>query len=63
MWKSKRELIDGNRIHKISIFTGDKQITYSQVIELWQHDSSFRLFFISLYGCNDMKYFKNATKE
>ena len=48
MWKSKRELIDGNRIHKISIFTGDKQITYSEVIELWQHDSSFRMFFISL---------------
>ncbi|HEY9767867.1 MAG TPA: hypothetical protein V6C71_05070 [Coleofasciculaceae cyanobacterium] len=48
MWKSKRELIDSERIHKISIFRDDKQITYSEVIELWQHDNSFRTFFISL---------------
>lgn len=48
MWKSKRELIDGDCIHKISIFTGDKQITYSEVIELWQQDNKFRWFFISL---------------
>lgn len=48
MWKSKRELIDGDCIQKISIFTGDKQITYSEVIELWQQDNKFRGFFISL---------------
>ena len=48
MWQSKRELIDGDRIHKISIFTDDEQLTYSEVIELWQQDKSFREFFISL---------------
>ena len=48
MWKSKRELIDADCIHKISIFTGDKQITYSEVIELWQQNNKFRGFFISL---------------
>ena len=48
MWKSKHELIDSDSIHKISIFRDDKQITYSEVIELWQHSDSFRKFFISL---------------
>ena len=54
MWKSKRELIDDQHIHKISIFTGDKQITYSEVIELWQQDKSFREFFISLLADTPM---------
>ena len=48
MWQSQRELIDGDRIHQISIFGNDKQLTYSEVIELWQQDRSFREFFIAL---------------
>ena len=53
MWKSQRELIDGDRIHQISIFDNDKQITYSEVIELWQQDE-FRDFFISLLADTPM---------
>lgn len=48
MWKSQTELIDRDRIHKISIFRDDKQITYSEVIKSWQQDKNFRTFFISL---------------
>ncbi len=48
MWKSKREIIDSDRIQKISILKSDKQVTYSEVIKLWEHDNSFRTFFISL---------------
>ena len=48
MWKSKRELINDDRIQKISIFKNHKQITYLEVIELWQQDESFRAFFLSL---------------
>lgn len=54
MWQSKRELIDSNRIQKISIFTDDKQLTYSEVIELWQQGKSFREFFISLLADTSM---------
>ena len=54
MWQSKRELIDSDRIEKISIFTDDKQLTYSDVIELWQQDKSFREFFISLLANTTM---------
>ena len=48
MWQSQHELIDSERIQQISIFRNNKQITYSEVIELWQYDNSFREFFISL---------------
>ena len=54
MWKFKRELIDRGRIHKVSIFGEDRQVTYSQVIELWQQDRSFREFFISLLADTPM---------
>ena len=48
MWKFRREIINSDRIQKISILKSDKQVTYSEVVELWQHDNSFRTFFISL---------------
>ncbi len=47
MWKYERKVLDDN-VHKISILKSEKQITYSEVIELWQQDNSFRNFFISL---------------
>ena len=53
MWESKRELIDSERIEKISIFTDGKQITYSEVIKLWQQEE-FRDFFISLLADTSM---------
>ena len=54
MWKSQRELIDNNRIHKISIFKDDRQIAYIEAIESWQQDESFREFFISLLADTSM---------
>ncbi|WP_036482177.1 hypothetical protein [Myxosarcina sp. GI1] len=48
MWKFHGELLKGDRFHKISIFADDKQLAYSEVIELWQNNSSFRDFFSSL---------------
>ena len=54
MWKSQRELINNDRIHQISIFESNKQITYLEVIELWQQDKSFRTFFISLLADTPM---------
>ena len=48
MWNSQTELIDSERIQKISVFQNDNQVTYSSVIKLWQQDKSFREFFISL---------------
>jgi len=48
MWKYQTELIDAKRIHKISFFKGDKRVTYSEVIKLWQDNNAFNSFFSSL---------------
>jgi hypothetical protein len=48
MWQAKSQLLNSDRIYKISIFSDERQITYSEVIDLWQQDSNFRKFFISL---------------
>lgn len=48
MWQSQSEFLDRDRTYKILLFDENRQITYSQAIDLWQHDGSFRKFFISL---------------
>jgi hypothetical protein len=48
MWQSESKFLNSNQIWKISIFCGEEQITYSEVIKLWQQDDDFRDFFISL---------------
>ena len=53
MWKSQREPIDSDRIEKISLFRDGEQITYLEVIKLWQQDK-FRDFFISLLADTSM---------
>ncbi len=47
MWTAKRELINSQPIHKISIFNDHQQLTYREVMQLWQQDYGFRSFFIS----------------
>lgn len=54
MWKFQRELIKSNSTHQISILGGDRQLTYKEVIQLWQQDASFREFFISLLADTSM---------
>jgi hypothetical protein len=55
MWTSKCELIDSKCIQRISIFNHDQQLSYSEVIELWQQNNNFRDFFISLLADTSMK--------
>ena len=57
MWTSKSKFIADN-IYRVTIFESDKRIAYSKVIQLWQHDNSFRTFFISLLAeCPFKAYF------
>ena len=52
------EILKSNRIHKVSILCDNQQITYSEVIELWQQDRTFRSFFVSLLAqCEFSAYF------
>ena len=48
MWKYQVETLNSNFIHKFSLFCHNQQLTYAEVIELWQQDRNFRSFFISL---------------
>ncbi len=50
MWKYQVETLNlnSNRIQKFSLFSHNQQLTYAEVIELWQQDHNFRSFFISL---------------
>lgn len=54
MWKTQREVIDSDSIHRISIFCNDEQLTYSEVIQLWQRNRNFREEFISLLADTPM---------
>ena len=47
MWQIQRKFIKGDRIQRTIILNNDERVTYQEVIELWQHDRSFREFFIS----------------
>jgi hypothetical protein len=48
MWTYTIETLKSNSIQKISIFFNNDQITYSDAIELWQKDETFRSFFNTL---------------
>ena len=50
MWKYQVETLNlnSNRIQKFSLLCHNQQLTYAEVIELWQQDHNFRSFFISL---------------
>ena len=48
MWTSLVETLKSKRIQQISIFCNNQRVTYSEVIELWQDNSTFRSFFSSL---------------
>ena len=52
MWQSQVETLQSKRIQKFVIFVNQQQLTYKQVIELWQADSSFCSFFNSLLADN-----------
>ncbi|MGH2414757.1 MAG: DUF6940 family protein [Microcystaceae cyanobacterium] len=48
MWSSIVEPLNSGRLQKISLFSKTERVTYSEVIELWQQDETFRSFFSSL---------------
>ena len=48
MWQYQVETLQSKRVQKFLIFTDQKQLTYSEVIELWKTDSNFCSFFNSL---------------
>jgi hypothetical protein len=50
MWQCKTEI--SSSIQKFSLFVDGQQLTYAEVINLWQRDSNFNSFFNSLLANN-----------
>ncbi len=48
MWNYLVEISQSERTHKFTLLLDDKQLTYLEVLELWQSDRDFRTFFIYL---------------
>ena len=48
MWQYKIKTLDSERIQKYLIFDNQKQLTYLEIIELWQSNPDFCTFFNSL---------------
>ena len=48
MWNYLVEISQSQGTHKFTLLLDDKQVTYLEVLELWQSDQDFRTFFISL---------------
>lgn len=48
MWQFQVETLESKRIQKFSLFADRQQLTYAEVIGLWQKNTSFNSFFNSL---------------
>ena len=46
MWRSKSRQVEGGRGYKVAIYRHDIHATFRNVIEAWQQDKRFRVFFI-----------------
>lgn len=58
MWQSQIETIQSNRILKYRLKCDRHKLTYLEVIELWQSDRDFNVFFNSLLArCPFAAYF------
>lgn len=53
MWQFEVKKIQTKPIHQFKIFANQEQLTYSQVIKLWQTNSEFNLFLNSLLANSD----------
>ena len=48
MFSYKLDILNKGRIHKYGVIKDTASIRYADALDLWQHDESFRSFFISL---------------
>jgi hypothetical protein len=48
MWQPQIKSLNSDRIQQITILQNDRAVTYNEVIKLWQENSDFRVFWISL---------------
>ena len=48
MWEHSIEVLNDGRVHKLRVRRSGEPVAYRDVLSLWQNDTPFRTFFISL---------------
>ncbi|MGI9296189.1 MAG: DUF6940 family protein [Pseudomonadales bacterium] len=48
MWNAKVDILDGGRVRKFELWLHAERLNYAQVVGNWEHDATFRVFFIGL---------------
>lgn len=55
MWTFKQTLLNSDHIYQFSLFQNHQQVTFAQVIFLWQQDRTFRNFWLEFLEKIQMK--------
>ena len=61
MFESATEVFEENRVHRYRILSDGRTLTYAAVIDMWQHDHSFRENFTSLLADSPFESFRWET--
>jgi hypothetical protein len=61
MWASEVDVLSGGRVRQIRILRDQSRVTYAETIAVWQHDESFRTFFIQLLADSPFSAFRWET--
>jgi hypothetical protein len=48
MWDAQIDTMDGGRVRQVRILSGDKMVSYAEIVERWRSDGAFRAFFIGI---------------
>ena len=48
MWDAQIDTMDGGRVRQVRILSGEKPVSYAEIVERWRSDGDFRTFFIGI---------------
>ena len=61
MFNATTEILEDDRVHKYVLWRNGAPIPYADVLDQWQHNQSFRTFFISLLADSPFTAFRWET--
>ncbi|NES74296.1 MULTISPECIES: DUF6940 family protein [Okeania] len=61
MFDATHEILNDGRVHKYTVTQNGQPIPYSEVLNLWQYESNFRSFFISLLSKSPFSAYRWET--
>jgi hypothetical protein len=58
MWSSRSEQLAGGRVLAVHVDAGPAPVSFAEALQLWQHDATFRSFFIRLLADSPFSAFR-----